>query len=237
MAVTGPHGCYRVNILLFSWISPCTVLTGPIYVKVWPWHSSKVHISSVESQKGVTAVQRCSIENQKGAIAVQRLWQYHPWTAVMPFWFSMEHRWTAVMPFWFSMEHCWTAIMPFWLSTDDFYGFSLVLTSISTIYETHLTWYKHTFTVCESLFWNTVVVSIAKSHNPNNINIWLHCFHYIKGACTCITILVERVNDHNTVWGPKWIMIVEKVHDYVLQIVSEMFSNQLSLEFQCSYTI
>ena len=32
-------------------------------------------------------------------------------------------------------------------------------------------------------------------------------------------------------------MIVENVYDYVLQIVSEMFSNQLSLEFQCSYTI
>ena len=82
----GLHGCYRVNILLFSWISPCMVLTGPIYVKVWPWHSSKVHISSVESQKGVTAVQRCSIENQRGAIAVQRLWQYHPsgsqWTSL-----------------------------------------------------------------------------------------------------------------------------------------------------------
>ena len=29
----------------------------------------------VESQKGITAVQRRSIENQKGAIAVQSLWQ------------------------------------------------------------------------------------------------------------------------------------------------------------------
>ena len=33
---------------------------------------------SVESQKGVIAVQRCSIENQKGAIAVQSLWRYRP---------------------------------------------------------------------------------------------------------------------------------------------------------------
>ena len=32
-------------------------------------------ISSVESQKGVIAAQRCSIENQKGAIAVQSQWQ------------------------------------------------------------------------------------------------------------------------------------------------------------------
>ena len=29
------------------------------------------HITSVESQKGVIAAQRCSVENQKGAIAVQ----------------------------------------------------------------------------------------------------------------------------------------------------------------------
>ena len=32
-------------------------------------------ISSVESQKGVIAAQRCSIENQKRAIAVQSQWQ------------------------------------------------------------------------------------------------------------------------------------------------------------------
>ena len=32
-------------------------------------------ISSVESQKGVIAVQRCSVENQKGTIAVQSLWR------------------------------------------------------------------------------------------------------------------------------------------------------------------
>ena len=35
-----------------------------------------IHKSSVESQKGVIATQRCSIENQKGAIAVlQSQWQ------------------------------------------------------------------------------------------------------------------------------------------------------------------
>ena len=32
-------------------------------------------ISSVESQKGVSAGQRCSVENQKGPITVQNLWQ------------------------------------------------------------------------------------------------------------------------------------------------------------------
>ena len=31
-------------------------------------------MSSVESQKGVIAAQRCSVDNQKGAIAVQSLW-------------------------------------------------------------------------------------------------------------------------------------------------------------------
>ena len=42
-------------------------------------------ILSVESQKGVNAVQWCSIENQKGAIAVQRL------KMLAPFLFSMDH--------------------------------------------------------------------------------------------------------------------------------------------------
>ena len=35
-------------------------------------------ISSVESQKGVIADQRCSIENQKGAIAIDFVQQYRP---------------------------------------------------------------------------------------------------------------------------------------------------------------
>ena len=33
------------------------------------------HVSSVESQKGTNAVERCSVENQKAAIAVQSLWR------------------------------------------------------------------------------------------------------------------------------------------------------------------
>ena len=42
----------------------------------YPWNKNLyIIISSVESQKGVIAVQRCSIENQKGAIAVQSLWR------------------------------------------------------------------------------------------------------------------------------------------------------------------
>ena len=35
---------------------------------------SNLCISSVESQKGIIAIQRCSVENQKGAIAVQSAW-------------------------------------------------------------------------------------------------------------------------------------------------------------------
>ena len=33
------------------------------------------NLLSVDSQKGINAVQRCSLENQKGTIAVQSLWQ------------------------------------------------------------------------------------------------------------------------------------------------------------------
>ena len=42
---------------------------------VWRDRDSEFGISSVESQKGVIAAQRCSDENQKGAIAVQSQWQ------------------------------------------------------------------------------------------------------------------------------------------------------------------
>ena len=34
------------------------------------WFVGHITISSVESQKGVIADQRCSVENQKGAIAI-----------------------------------------------------------------------------------------------------------------------------------------------------------------------
>ena len=47
------------------------------YEMIVPWLCSFaeqadciIDISSVESQKGVIAVQRCSVENQKGAIAI-----------------------------------------------------------------------------------------------------------------------------------------------------------------------
>ena len=39
------------------------------------WHD---YNTSVESQKGVIAAQRCSVENQKGAIALQSQWQERP---------------------------------------------------------------------------------------------------------------------------------------------------------------
>ena len=40
------------------------------------WHASlEIHISSVESQKGAIAVQRCSVENQKGTIATDFIQQ------------------------------------------------------------------------------------------------------------------------------------------------------------------
>ena len=42
-----------------------------------------LNISSIESQKGVIAAQRCSVENQKGAIVVQM--------AIAPFLSSTEH--------------------------------------------------------------------------------------------------------------------------------------------------
>ena len=59
--------------------------------------------SSDESQKDISAVQRCSVESQKGAIGVQK---------------SM-----ATAPFWFSMEHRLSALTPFWLSADEIYIF------------------------------------------------------------------------------------------------------------------
>ena len=46
---------------------------------IWIYQVKKLNMkSSVESQKGIIAVQRCSLENQKGVIAVQSLWQLCP---------------------------------------------------------------------------------------------------------------------------------------------------------------
>ena len=191
----GLHGCYRVNILLFSWISPCMVLTGPIYVKVWPWHSSKVHISSVESQKGVTAVQRCSIENQRGTIAVQRLWQYHPsgsqWTslncsnALLVLNGTSLNCSNALLVLNGTLLNCNNALLA--LNWRFLWFFSCS--------HKHFHYLRNPFDVIQAYlhglrksvlehYRKIVVVSIAKSHNPNNINILLHCFHFIKGACT-----------------------------------------------------
>ena len=53
-------------ILIFEYreliISFCQVVDNAMY------------ISSVESQKGIIAVQRCFVENQKGTIAVQSIY-------------------------------------------------------------------------------------------------------------------------------------------------------------------
>ena len=57
-------------------------------------------LSSVESKKGVIAVQRCYVENQMGAIAVLAGFM-------------------AIAPFWFSAEYLWNAITPFFLLTDS----------------------------------------------------------------------------------------------------------------------
>ena len=54
----------RFLIAFIRWIQT-------VYAVIW----SGAYISSVESQKGVIAAQRCSVENQKGAIAVQNQWQ------------------------------------------------------------------------------------------------------------------------------------------------------------------
>ena len=58
----------------------------------------RLNISSVESQKGVIAAQRCSVENQKGR------YRYTKSMAIAPFWFSTEHRWCAITPFWLSTD-------------------------------------------------------------------------------------------------------------------------------------
>ena len=47
--------------------------TGDTQGASWSWlipRATEAFISSVESQKGAIADQRCSIENQKGAIAI-----------------------------------------------------------------------------------------------------------------------------------------------------------------------
>ena len=54
---------------------PCLVQIKPnldmtVFQKITIESKLPIYISSVESQKGVIADQRCSVENQKGAIAI-----------------------------------------------------------------------------------------------------------------------------------------------------------------------
>ena len=63
------------------------------------WHFLQCSVSSVESHKGVNAVQRCPHWEPEGRYCCTN---------------SM-----ALAPFWFSTVHCWTALIPFWLSADD----------------------------------------------------------------------------------------------------------------------
>ena len=55
-------------------------------------------LSSVESQKGVIADQRCSHWEPEGRYC------HRLCTAIAPFWFSAEHRWSAITPFWLSTD-------------------------------------------------------------------------------------------------------------------------------------
>ena len=66
--------------------------------------------SSVESQKGISAVKPDSAENQKGAITVKM--------SIAPFWFSMKHGYPAFTPFWFSADNIIVPIFQFvWFSS------------------------------------------------------------------------------------------------------------------------
>ena len=70
------------------------------------WNKNTLDDVSIYQWKGLPFIRHISsVESQKGAIAVQRCY--------------CHRLCTAIAPFWFSTEHLWTAIMSFWLSTDD----------------------------------------------------------------------------------------------------------------------
>ena len=64
-ALSAWRGSRIIAITFTRWLTTLMKLV-PYFVRL---------SSSVESQKGVIAAQRCSVENQKGAIAVQSQWQ------------------------------------------------------------------------------------------------------------------------------------------------------------------
>ena len=66
---------YQLQVYTFK---HCNYKNNYVYFQNHIWSCmlmNAIVFSSVESQKGVIAAQRCSVENQKGAIAVQSLWQ------------------------------------------------------------------------------------------------------------------------------------------------------------------
>ena len=86
----------------------------------------------MNSQKGVTADQRCSGWEPEG--------RYCHWLC------------TAIAPFWFSTEHLWAAIMPFWLSTDNLIYTQSVLNKflIGKLSNNKLKWYKNEYWWCKN---------------------------------------------------------------------------------------
>ena len=73
-----------------------------VNVTAWTRSSSLIHsgerMSSVESQKGVTAVQIMFHWEP------ERHYRHRLCTVIAPFWFSMKHLWIAITPFWLSLK-------------------------------------------------------------------------------------------------------------------------------------
>ena len=114
--------CVWTPLMIFSCTSPRYFLSLFLFLQC-------IHISSVESQKGI----------------IITMLQWEP-----------EGRYCctksmAIAPFWFSMEHCWTALMSFWSSADDFifpcpHSFEVCSHSISVSFS--FSWYKCVHTFC-----------------------------------------------------------------------------------------
>ena len=86
---SGWYNAKRMNIWIIG-AFPIYMLEKPKYAHVCCLNhfvlflsESIEKISSVESQKGTFAIQRCSIENHG----------HRHCTVILPFWFSMEHLW------------------------------------------------------------------------------------------------------------------------------------------------
>ena len=68
---------FLIYSMLSCFLNKWTCLINKYCIGLGIYHYGwcDVIVSSVESQKGVIAAQRCSVENQKGAIAVQSQWR------------------------------------------------------------------------------------------------------------------------------------------------------------------